>query len=112
MTAAEAFEFASRKVADSFKTDAALATEHARLEGSDAGGFQVARFGTAARITANPELNEMFAQQVRIERDLDAVKQRKATLAADAYYDELEGVLVKLAQLQRRIDAKQVLLDE
>lgn len=108
VTAAEAFEYASRKVAESFKTDASLATEHARLEGSNAGSFQVARFGTAARVTANPELNAMFAQRVRIERDLDAVKQRKASLAADAYYDELEGVLVQLAQLQRQIDATQL----
>lgn len=112
VTAAEAFEFASRQVAASFKTDAVLATEHARLEGRDAGDFQVARFGTAARTTANPELNEMFAQRLRIERDLDAVKLRKATLPADTYYDELEGVLVKLAQLQRQIDAQQVLQGE
>lgn len=109
VTAAEAFEFASRKVADSFKTDAALATEHARLEGGNASGFQVARFGAAANVTTNPQLNEMFAQRVRMERDLDAVKQRKNSLAADTYYDELEGVLVKLAQLQRQIDAKQAL---
>jgi hypothetical protein len=107
VTAAEAFDFTTRKVADSFKADASLAAEHARLEGSGAGSFQVARFGTAARMTSNPQLNEMFAQRIRIERDLDAVRQRKASLAADAYYDELEDVLVQLAQLQRQIDVKQ-----
>jgi len=107
VTAAEAFDFASRKVADSFKADVSLATEHARLEGQNASRFQVARFGTAARVTLNPELNELFAQRVRIERDLDAVKERKPTLAADAYYDELEAVLVRLALLQKQIDAKQ-----
>lgn len=107
VTASEAFEFASRKVAESFKTDVSLATEHARLEGSDAASFQVARFGTAARVTSNPQLNELFAQRVRIERDLDAVKERKASLPEPAYYDELEGVLVRLALLQKDIDAKQ-----
>jgi hypothetical protein len=107
VTAAEAFEFASRKVADSFKSEASLATEHARLEGQDASRFQVARFGTAARVTLNPKLNELFAQRVRIERDLDAVKERKSSLATDAYYDELEAVLVRLALLQKQIDAQQ-----
>lgn len=107
VTAAEAFDFASRKVADSFKANVSLATEHARLEGQDPSRFQVARFGTAARLTTDAQLNELFAQRVRIERDLDEVKERKPGLAADAYYDELEAVLVRLAQLQRQIDAKQ-----
>lgn len=106
VTAAEAFDFASRKVADSFKADVSLATEHARLEGQNPSRFQVARFGTAARLTTDEQLNELFAQRVRIERDLDEVKERKSSLAADAYYDELEAVLVRLAQLQRQIDAK------
>lgn len=106
VTAAEAFDYASRKVADSFKSDVSLATEHARLEGENAGRFQVARFGTAARVTQDPELNALFAQRVRIERELDTVKERKAALAADAYYDELEAVLVQLARLQRQIDAR------
>lgn len=107
VTVTEAFDYTTRKVAESFKADAVLATEHARLEGANAGGFQVARFGTAARVTLDPELNEMFAQRVRIERDLDAVKERKTSLDAAAYYDELEAVLVKLALLQQEIDARQ-----
>ena len=107
VTAAEAFDFASRKVADSFKANVSLATEHARLEGQNPSRFQVARFGTAARVTTDAQLNELFAQRVRIERDLDEVKERKSSLAADAYYDELEAVLVRLAQLQRQIDGKQ-----
>ena len=34
-------------------------------------------------------------------------KERKAALSQDEYYDALEGVLVKLALLQKQIDAKQ-----
>ena len=111
VTAAEAFDFASRKVADTFKSDVALATEHARLEGNNAARFQVARFGAAARITSNPQLNELFAQRVRIERDLDAVKDRKAALAEDEYYNQLEMVLVRLALLQRTIDSRSAALE-
>jgi hypothetical protein len=107
ITATEAFDYATRKVAESFKSDALLATEHSRLSGENAGRFQVARMGTAARVSSDPALNEMYAQRVRIERELDSVKERKTTMVVDAYYDELEGVLVRLAQLQRQIDAKQ-----
>jgi hypothetical protein len=107
ITVAEAFDYTSRKVADSFKSEALLATEHARLEGSGAQRFQIARLGTAARVSTDPQLNDMYAQRVRIERELDEIRQRKASLAVDAYYDELEGVLVRLATLQREIDTHQ-----
>jgi hypothetical protein len=108
VTASEAFGYASRKVADSFKADALLATEHARLEGNAAERFQVARLGTAARVTTNPELNALYARRVGIERELDEVKRHKSTLATDAYYDKLEAVLARLATLQRDIDARAV----
>ncbi|HEY5806803.1 MAG TPA: C13 family peptidase [Povalibacter sp.] len=106
VTATEAYDYALRRVADSYKSEALLATEHARLDGAGAGQFQVARLGPAARVTTDSAMNDMYAQRVRIEREIDAVKERKTGLAADAYYDELEGVLVRLAQLQRQIDAK------
>ena len=46
----EAFDFASRKVADAYKADAALATEHARIEGANTARFLVARLGDAVRL--------------------------------------------------------------
>lgn len=107
VSAAEAFEFASRKVADAFKADAALATEHARLEGDNAERFVVARLGGGAFASNDPELNALLAQRTNIENELNAVKSQRMALAEDAYYDQLEGVLVRLARLQRQIDAKQ-----
>lgn len=107
VSAAEAYEFASRKVADAFKSDASLATEHARMEGAGAERFVIARFGVAAIVSNDPEVNAMFVQRTNLENELTAVKGRKESMAADAYYDELEAVLVKLATLQRQIDAKQ-----
>jgi hypothetical protein len=106
VTAQEAFDFASRKVGDFFKTDVALATEHARLEGRGAERFQVARLG-AASLADDATLNSLLQRRTTIERDIDAVKQRKASLAVDAYYQELETVLVRLALLQKQIDARQ-----
>jgi hypothetical protein len=107
VTAAEAYEYANRKVAESYKADVSLATEHARLEGKIAGRFQVARFGNAILATSDAQLSELYTQRVTIERDLEAVKEQKASLQADAYYDRLEAVLVRLATLQKNIDARQ-----
>jgi hypothetical protein len=106
VTAAEAFEFAARHVEEGFKTDVSLATEHARLEGKTAGSFVVARFGAASTLTADPQLNAMLGQRTKVESDLDAVKARRTSLEETTYYDELESVLVRLAVLQRQIDAR------
>jgi hypothetical protein len=107
VTAAEAFEYANREVIAAFKADVALATEHARMEGEQPERFAVARLGTAGVVSSDPEVNALLAQRGTFERDLDAVKERKPSLSEAEYYDALEGVLVKLALLQREIDAKQ-----
>jgi hypothetical protein len=106
VTAAEAFAFANRRVGESFKADVALATEHARMEGNAPERFQVARLGNMARQMADPAVSALMVQRARIEQDLEAVKRQRSTLATDAYYDQLESVLLKLATLQKEIDAK------
>jgi Peptidase C13 family len=110
VTAAEAFEFANRKVAESFKSDVSLATEHARLEGKGSERFQVARFGNAILATSDSALNSLYTQRGGIERDLEMLKERKPSLETNAYYDQLEGVLVRLAMLQKEIDQRQTTL--
>jgi hypothetical protein len=107
VTAAEAFDFTNRQVAASFKSDVSLATEHARMEADESTAFTVARLGGSAGSSSNPEVASLLAQRGQIEHDLNSVKERKASLSQDQYYDQLEGVLVKLALLQRQIDAKQ-----
>jgi hypothetical protein len=106
VTAAEAYEYASRQVEAAFKADTAMATEHARLVGDDAGRFTVARLGTAALAPENPEVAALLTQRGTIEQDLTRVKEKKTALPENQYYDELERVLVRLAMLQREIDAK------
>lgn len=106
VTAAEAFDYANRQVAASYKTEVALATEHARIAGEDTATFAVARIGSSALSSSDPEVAALLTQRGQIELDLDGVKGRKAALSEDQYYDELEGVLVKLAMLQKQIDAK------
>jgi hypothetical protein len=107
VTAAEAYAYATRQVEAAFKAETAMATEHARLVGDDAGRFTVARLGTAALTPENPEVAALLTQRGTIEQDLNRVKERKAAVPETQYYDELEQVLVRLAMLQREIDSKQ-----
>lgn len=107
VTAAEAYEFASRQVEAAFKADTSMATEHARLVGDGAGRFTVARLGNAALAPENPEVAALLTERGTIEQDLNRVKEQKTGLPENQYYDELEKVLVRLALLQKEIDSKQ-----
>ena len=106
LTALEAYEFANRRVADAYKADAAIATELARLVGAEPGRFVVARLGDAALFASDRELGALRGQQGEIETRLAAVREQKAQLTEDQYYDRLEPVLVELARLGARIDAR------
>ena len=110
VTAAEAYEYAARKVADAFKSDAALATEHSRMEGGNAGNFLVARLGNNAVLPDDAALNALMTEQAGIEQQIEQVKARKGTLDSKLYYDELEKALITLARLDRRIDERKAAL--
>jgi uncharacterized protein YcbX len=112
VTAQEAFDYSVRKVADGFKSNAALATEHARLEGKRADTVPLGRLGSLKEMPSDPMLVGLFAERVRVETEIEAVKARKATLDIDAYYGELEKTLVELARNQRQIDARQAALSK
>ena len=106
VTAQEAYDFATRKVADAYKTDAALLTEHAKLTGSDPGRFVLARLGAAALFASDPELIVLRRQQGGIESRLAELKPLKAQLPRDDYYNRIEPVLVELAKLGDKVDAR------
>lgn len=106
VTAAEAYAFATNHVEAAFKAETSMATEHARMEGDNVGRFTLARLGTAALSPDNPAVAALLSQRGTIEQDLNRVKEQKASLPDTQYYDQLEEVLVRLALLQREIDAK------
>jgi hypothetical protein len=112
VTAQEAFDYAVRKVADGFKSNASLATEHARLEGKGADALPLGRLGALKEMPSDALLVELFAQRLSIENSFDAVKGRKQETDADLYYSELEKTLVELAKTQRLIDARQAALSK
>ncbi len=106
VTAQEAYDFAVRKVDESFKSDAAVVTEHARISGTEPARFVLARRGAAALFASDAQLVAMREEQNGIEQRIGEIKAQKAALAEDAYYDRLEPALVELARLGARIDAR------
>ncbi|HLF13037.1 MAG TPA: hypothetical protein VJA26_17690 [Gammaproteobacteria bacterium] len=105
ITAQEAFDYASRAVADSFESEGTLATEHPQLAGDTAARFNVARL--QAQPVATPALERLNAQLQTIEGQLDELRARRAQMEPDAYLNELQELLVQLALVQRQIDDAQ-----
>lgn len=106
LTAQEAYDFANRKVADAYKSDASLVTEHARISGTDPSRFVVARLGAAAMFASDAQLIALRGEQGLIENRLADLRAQKAQLSQDEYFDRIEPVLVELAQLGERVDAR------
>ena len=110
ITAQEAFDYASRSVADSFEKDGALATEHPQIAGDAAGRFTVARLasaGPAEPVATNPAFAALVAERERLDAEIEALRGRRESMANDAYLAELQGLLVQLAEAQAKIDAAQ-----
>lgn len=118
----EAYRYGVTETRRSYENDERLVTEHAQLDddgngkgtdlpdGRSAGdGLLSRRFfldvGAAeARLAASdPRFARLYAEKFAIEDKIDALKQRKATMTTDAFYTELETLLVGLARLAKEI---------
>jgi hypothetical protein len=107
ITAQEAFDYASRSVAESFTTKGTLATEHPQMKGGGAARFTVARLGGAATVPSNPQVAALTAERERLDGEIESLKDRREQMQADAYLDQLQTLLVQLADVQGKIDAAQ-----
>lgn len=101
ISAQEAFDYASRLVADSYEADGALATEHPELRGDAAGAFEVSRL--TARVAATPEVESLNEQLAAKEEEVAALRLRRDELG-DEYLPQLQELLVELALIQEQID--------
>ncbi|MEO5569128.1 MAG: hypothetical protein ABIR92_11580 [Gemmatimonadaceae bacterium] len=118
----EAYRYAATETRRSYEADERLMTEHAQLDddgngkGSDlpdgrsAGdGLLARRFfldggaGGARQGSSDPRMNKLYTDKFEIEDRIDALKQRKASMKEDAYYAQLEPLLVSLARVARDI---------
>jgi hypothetical protein len=103
ITAQEAFDYAARSVADSFEAEGLLATEHPQVQGEGAARFTAARLQAQAP-ARTPQVASLRAELERVEGDIEELRGRRETMAPDAYLNELQSLLVKLATVQRQID--------
>lgn len=106
ITAQEAYDYTVRKVADAYKADNAMLTERARIAGAEPSRFVVARLGSAALFASDEQLTALRAEQDRIGEQLAALKARKAEFTEDDYYNRIEPVLLEIARVGARIDAR------
>ena len=107
ITAQEAFDYASRSVADSFTKQGTLATEHPQMKGGGAARFTVARLGAAPSAPSNPEVAALTTERERLDGEIETLKERREQMPADTYLDQLQKLLVQLAEVQGKIDAAQ-----
>jgi hypothetical protein len=104
VSALEAYEYAERKVKDFYESEMRLATEHSRLEGELAASFTLARLGRALEAAADPETRELISQREALDREIGALRLRRESMPEEQYFDELQKLLIALAQLQEKID--------
>ncbi len=102
----EVFDFCELKVAAWYEEQGRIRTEHAAL--NDAGG--TGRLAPVTYLSTPPEqayrsleARELAPTRSRLERAIEDLKLRKTEMPAEAYYRELEGLLVELAELNERI---------
>ena len=126
----EAFLFASREVDQFYRENGRLATEHALLDdngdglGTAADWFHGVRAvkippkgksvdGVRAHqmhlVRSNAEQNlspELRARRDVLEKELSDLRSRKEKMETDAYYNELEKILLETAKLYQTQPAK------
>jgi hypothetical protein len=102
ITAQEAFDYTTRRVADSYESEGTLATEHPQVKGENLGSFEIARLKPIGAET--PELTGLNAERAALEERIAELRLRREELGED-YLPQLEALLVELARVQERIDA-------
>lgn len=131
----EAFLFASAQVAEFYEQDSRLATEHALLDdtgdalGTQADWFRGVRAIRTAKDGATPDglrANQLclirsdrekrLSPEVRARRDalelqIAALRTRKSQIPEDAYYQQLELLLVDLAKLYAAAEDSDVVVE-
>lgn len=101
ITAQEAFDFASRLVADSFESEGTLATEHPEIRGDAADSFDVSLLAT--RLALSPDVEALYEELDGLNQEAAALSLRRDELGDD-YTAQMLDLRVRIARLQQRID--------
>jgi hypothetical protein len=107
ITADEAFQFAEREVIDYFARNSQLATEHSRIEGSQAARFGLARLGAPSPVTGDSELSRLITQRDGLNAEIEELRLRRDSITPAAYQSELLQSMLALAMLEEQIEARE-----
>lgn len=104
ISAEEAYQFAQRQVADFYKSQQRLATEHASLSpGRLLADFPLVRFGAIQRAYANPANHALLARKEDLERQIDALNYRRDALSDDDFKSQMTTLLLALAKIDKEL---------
>jgi hypothetical protein len=114
ISVAEAFEYAKAQVADAYQKAGTLQTEHAALDDGSEGKLAATLFlSTGGRVSANldmnnPQVRELVKARDALEQQVAALKLRKAGMDAAEYEQQLEKLLLALAQKTQALQQLEV----
>jgi hypothetical protein len=102
----EVFSFTDLKIKSWYEDQGRLQTEHPLINDSDGQG----KLAPMVYIASPPEqayrsleAQQLLPERTNLEREVEALKLRKAEISLDEYYAKLEELLVELATLNERI---------
>jgi len=103
ISAAEVFAYTERALASYYESEKLLASEHPRLQGVLADEIEVARYGTLLTLQDSipPEL---LSRRELVSQQIDALRSRKEDIDEDSYFDQLQTLMLDLADVQQKID--------
>ena len=121
VSALEAFRFADQKTARFYETQKRVATEHALLEDTGKGDgvrapapdngeglvaarFAVVRMGAAQAALKDPAKQQLLSRKEDIEQRIDQLKYQKAAMPLNDYKQQLQALLLQLAEVQEQIE--------
>lgn len=112
ITVKEAYDYAVSKVSTFYESAQRLSTEHARMEGEGPETFLLARLGKNAALAQDPRLAPLFKRRGELRMAIDTLKLRRDSMNEDAYFDELQTILLQLATMDVQIEAAQDAAEE
>ena len=98
----EAFTYAKKEVTRAYEADKRLLTEHATL--SDSVLARSVAFG-APRGSSNPKIVALVVERQALESQVAALRARKTSMDSTAYSNELEKLLLAIAEKSAAIRA-------
>lgn len=117
----EAFNYTTLQLEKFYKEQNRLVTEHAMLDDNGDGKGSEKPGEADGSLSKNTyfdslfyqlaggdvELQKTYAEKMRLEKEVEILKARKASMKEEEYENELEKLLLQLAELNEKIKAKQ-----